>query len=261
MAGTISENYQSRRFGVGSNAGRELVFDVIGTESETEVQTLLAGAAPASYLGLAIDSVEAEPLGGGVWKGYARYTRIADDSEYTFDTSGGTTKITQSLATVNGYAPTGLTAPDFQGAIGVSSDRVEGCDVIVPVFTFSETHTFDDSFILAGYRVILFNLTGRTNAASFKGLAAGECLFLGASGAKRADTRWAITFRFSGSPNLTGQTIGDITGIDKKGWEYLWVRYHETADSAAHALVSRPAAVYVERVYLSGDFSTLAIGV
>ena len=260
MAGTISENYLSRPFTLGQQSGRELVFDVLGTDDEEEVRTLILGAAPAVYLSRVIDSVSAEPQGGGVWKAYARYVRIEDDSEYTFDTGGGTEHRTQSLSTIASYAPAGLTAPDFNGAIGVSEDRVEGVDVAAPAFEFTETHQFTDAEVDSAYRLTLFNLTGRYNNATFKGLAAGECLFLGASGSKRGDEKWSITFRFSCSPNVTGLTIGGITGIDKLGWEYLWLRYADFEDATAFALVKRPVAAYVERVSLPGDFSDLGIG-
>ena len=53
----------------------------------------------------------------------------------------------------------------------------------------------------------------------------------------------------------------DITGINKWGWEYLWVRYADAEDATAKALVKRPVAVYVEKVYDVGDFGLLGIGV
>ena len=49
-----------------------------------------------------------------------------------------------------------------------------------------------------------------------------------------------------------------IVGVDKKGWEYLWVRYADAEDQ--NVLVKKPIAVYVERVYEEGDFSLLGIG-
>lgn len=260
MAGTISENYLSRPFTLGKQAGRELVYDVWDTENEEDVRTLLVATAPAVYLGRELDSIDAEPLGGGVWKGHARYVRFEDDSEFTFDTSGGTTKVTQSLATVNRYAPGGETAPDFQGAIGVSEDRVEGVDITTPTYSFTETHKFPDASVNLAYKLVIFNLTGKTNNAPFKGFATGEVLFMGASGSKRGDEKWGITYRFASSPNLTGQTVGTITGIAKAGWDYLWVRYADFADTFAFALVKRPISANVERVYESGDFSTLNIG-
>lgn len=82
----------------------------------------------------------------------------------------------------------------------------------------------------------------------------------GASGSKRGEDDWEITFRFAASPNKTGLTVGDIVGINKKGWEYMWVRYADAEDAAAKAIVKKPVAVSVEKVYEEGDFSTLGIG-
>lgn len=105
---------------------------------------------------------------------------------------------------------------------------------------------------------MLFYLTGRVNHAPFKGFAAGEVLFLGASGSQRGQEDWEVTFSFAASPNVTGLAVGQITGIAKKGWEYLWVRYEDAVD--AHTLVKQPAAAYVEQVYPYGDFALLGIG-
>ena len=67
--------------------------------------------------------------------------------------------------------------------------------------------------------------------------------------------------RFAASPNRTGITIGDISGIDKKGHEYLWVRYEDAEDASAKMIVKRPAAVCVEKVYEEGDFGLLGISI
>jgi len=64
---------------------------------------------------------------------------------------------------------------------------------------------------------------------------------------------------------------GDITGISKLGWEYTWGRYADSEDAAAKAptlqsygdgaaIVQKPVAVYIEKVYHSGDSSQLGIG-
>ncbi|NLF86699.1 MAG: hypothetical protein GX571_11410 [Lentisphaerae bacterium] len=133
-------------------------------------------------------------------------------------------------------------------------------DITVPVYTFSETHYVPSSTVTTSYKYTLFSLTGKVNNNSFKGLAAGECLFLGASGSKRGTDDWEITFRFAGSPNRTGLTVGPISGISKKGWEYLWVRYADIEDTASHTLVKQPIGAYVEKVYEEGSFSSLGIG-
>jgi len=142
----------------------------------------------------------------------------------------------------------------------VTNDSVEGVDITVPVYSFSETHYLADAVVTPTYRGTLFSLTGKVNNAGFKGLAAGECLFLGAAGSKRGADDWEITFRFAASPNRTGITVGTITGISKKGWEYMWVRYADAEDVAARAIVKKPVAAYIEKVYEEGDLSTLGIG-
>jgi len=274
MAATISENYLSRSFTLGAQAVRELIYDIHAATDDSSAQSILASTAPATWQGLYLDSLNADPVGGDLWKGYARYTTRQLDNEYTFDTTGGTTKITQSLGTINKYAPVGLEAPDFQGAIGVSEDKVEGVDITTPVYQFTETHYFTDTDVDAAFKFTIFGLTGKMNNADFKGFAPGEVLFLGATGGRRGDDNWSITYRFACSPNVTGIGIGGvipedayydatdntITGIDKLGWDYMWVRYDDYEDSIAFALVKQPTAVYIERVYEPADFSLLGIG-
>ncbi|MEO0513610.1 MAG: hypothetical protein AAF108_12090 [Planctomycetota bacterium] len=112
------------------------------------------------------------------------------------------------------------------------------------------------------YKGALFSLTGKVNSGGFRGFAAGEVLFLGATGARRGtgpDDDWEITFRFAASPNVTGLSVGSINGIAKKGWEYLWVRYADQEDTSANTIVKRPVAAYVERVYDQGNFGGLGI--
>lgn len=207
-----------------------------------------------------------------VWTGTVEYTRPENerhtpetgDSSFSFDTGGGTQHITQSLETVGSYAASG-NAPDFGGAIGVTHDNVEGVDIIVPVYSFAETHYLDDEVVTNAYKGKLFHLTGKVCNASFKGLDAGECLFLGVSGSQRGSgADWEISFRFAGSENKTNLTVGGITGINKKGWEYLWVRYQDVTEDSpglvAPMVVKQPIAVYVEKVYENGNFADLGIG-
>jgi len=141
----------------------------------------------------------------------------------------------------------------------VTTDSVEGTDITVPVYAFTETHYIPDALVTAAYKATLFSLTGRTNKSTFKGFQPGEVLFLGATGTKRGTDDWEITFRFAASPNVTGITIGDIQNIAKGGWSYLWVRYSDA--ESEQVLVKQPIAVYVEQVYEEGEFSGLGIGI
>jgi hypothetical protein len=259
MAGWIDEDYLSRSFTLGKQAVRELIYHIFDTDDEDEAANLVRSVAPGIYKGLSIDSINADPEGGGKWKGYARYANSATGNEYTFETGGGTQKITQSLGTTIYAGPYGE-APDFSGAIGVNGDSVEGVDVTVPAFEFTETHYFDDAIVTDSYKTTLFQLTGKINNATFKNRAAGEVLFLGASGSKRGDEKWGITYRFACSPNAASLSVGGISGIAKRGWDYLWIRYDDFPDMFAFALVKRPVAAYVERVYQEGNFADMNIG-
>ena len=265
MPVTVEEKFESRTSTTGPNASVELVYTARGSNDDLEVKTEIESVSPTTYDGLPRQSVSIEPVGELHWEATVRYSLSSSSppptggSTFSFDTGGGTRHITQSLATVGSYAPAGQTPPDFKGAIGVTNDSVEGVDVAVPVYNFAETHYLPDSQVTDQYKGVLFSLTGKVNDGVFRGFAAGECLFLGASGSKRSDSDWEISFRFAASPNAMNLTVGDITGIAKKGWEYLWVRYADAVDDTAKALVKKPVAAYVEQVYDSGNFAALGI--
>jgi len=177
-----------------------------------------------------------------------------------FDTTGGTQHITQSRQTISRTAASGA-APDFKGAIGVTANGVEGVDITVPVYAFTYTYYLAPEAVTQSFRLQIFALTGKVNSGSFRGFAAGEVLFLGATGSVRRGEKWEITFRFAASQNRTNINVGGITVPSKKGWEYLWVRYAEQEDTAAQTIVQQPVAAYVERVYDEASFAPLEISV
>lgn len=266
---TVEEKFESRESMTGPNAWIDRVYVIRGTDDDVAAKDALGSAAPTNYDGLVRKSRHVERLAEMLWEGTARYGRSEEnppppetgDSVFNFDTGGGTQHVTQSLSTVGSYAASGESAPSFGGAIGVTDDAVEGVDITVPVYHFSETHYLAASAVTSGYRANVFWLTGKVNNGSFRGLASGECLFLGANGSQRGvGEDWEITFRFAGSPNKSNLAVGSITGISKLGWEYLWVRYEDVEDQQARALVKRPMAAYVEQVYEYGNFGLLGIG-
>lgn len=262
MPVTIDEKFDSPQLGKDHS---EIAYLIQGTDDRTVATTTLLTTAPAT---VTVDGEEQKQssfaieagANADLWEGRVEYsTRGAlepttGSSSFQFDTGGQSEHITQSLSTVGIY-PTVI--PSFNGAIGVTDDGIAGVDIQIPTYKFSETHYLADEVVTLAYRGILFALTATVNNAPFKGLNAGECLFLGASGAKRGRGDWEIAFNFAGRPNVTNRTIGDISGINKDGWDYLWVRY-EDAEKDFH-LVKRPIGVYVERVYPRTNFSLLGI--
>jgi len=264
---TCTEKFDSRRLTTGENAKLELAFNVAGTDDEAQAKRAVLAASPEHY-GSAQDqpylrrqSVQLEPEGPGLWVATVRYDRNWDAPIWArnaseFDTTGGTQHITHSLATVARHGR----APDCQGAIGVSQTAVEGVDIVVPVFNFSETHHL--AHISWSYRRRIAELTGTVNDAPFRGFDRGEVLFLGASGSRRdsyTDTPWQVAFRFAAQQNRGGISVGGIGPIDKRGWEYMWIRYEAADDEVEAARIKRPAGVYVERVYEEASFSDLRI--
>ena len=200
MAIIVSESVDSREFTDGKSA--TLTYTIQGTDNEGTAMSELQSEAPPTFQNLARQSTSVEPLyvdegdsDRSVWKGTVRYTLIqiqttppeTGDSHFSFDTGGGSQHVTQSLSTVSKNAPLNETAPDFSGAIGVTQDNVEGVDVTVPIYNFTETHYVPIENVDNTYKGNLFRLTGKVNSGDFKGLNAGECLFLGASGSKRGE--------------------------------------------------------------------------
>lgn len=260
MPVTVWEKFGSRESTEGDSPSVDLLYVVKGTDDDIEAKTALATASPVLYDGLKRQSWHVEQIDEFLWDGSVRYEKPSggNQSSYSFDTGGGTQHITQSLGTVGGYAVSG-SPPSFYGAIGVTHDNVEGVDITVPVYNFSETHYFDPALITSIYKGTLFALTGRVNGFAFRNFAAGEVLFLGASGSQRGSDDWEITYRFAASPNAFGLSVGQMSGISKKGWEYLWVRYADSEDTSAKVLVKKPIAAYVEQVYPYGNFGALGI--
>jgi hypothetical protein len=239
-----------------------------------EALAALVAQAPAAWNGLVRKTCRVEPVGDGssyctgtVTYGGATGSRQAggDSKSLSFDTTGGTQHITQAKEHISTTYYEGDTPPDFQGAIGVTDDSVEGCDITVPVFSFSVTKYMSKAAMTAEYVGYLFTLTGKTNSAqvsiTVNGLtlsfAVGELLFLGASGSARGDDSWEVTFRFAASPNATDIPVGGITVPAKGGWEYLWVQYKDAKDAGANCVLKKPKRVIVDRVYDSGNLALL----
>lgn len=221
-------------------------------------------------------------LGDDAWQLEVSYTKdgAADDPNEpeplrrsrSFDTGGGTTHITQAQGPQperrfwNGSPA----APNQKGAIGVDGDSVQGVDIVIPALTWNETYDVPHGYVTVNYIKGLSRMTGTVNAEAFRGFAPREVLFLGASGGQDADEKkgngpWTLSYKFVASANagegltVPALTIGDITGIEKNGHEYLWVRYEDNVSN--DSLIKEPKFVYVNQVYRETTFADLGIGV
>lgn len=253
-----------------------------GDRGTIENEYIIGGTDDEFAAGVAFTSALASSLGDYVleesriverlsqfeWKGYARWGSFepiepaaapgGPSTKFEFDTSGGLATIFNSKGTTR-YAAAGKTAPDFKNAINVTEQGPQGLQVQVPAFSWQETHYLDYAYVSSAYIATLFALTGTENSAPFRNYATGESFFLGARGALARHDYWELTYRFAASPNASGLAVGDITGIDKRGWQYLWVKYRKAEDSAAKAMGAEPIGVYVEDVHETADHNLLGI--
>lgn len=245
------------------------LYNITGSNDDSVVTALLIATAPASatvagvpltkrVLSLrAIDHLAYEADAEYSFAGLEQRDPLQEgESSYQFETAGGTIHITRAL-NEDVFVASG-TEPSFENLIGVNGDEVAGVDIVAPVFSFSETHVLPAASVDAAYKLALFNATGTVNNGTWKGFAAGEVLFLGASGTSRGDTAWQINYRFLAAKNQTGLTIGAITSINKKGHEYLWVKFDNGISQ--DRLVKKIDAVVVNQVYQTHDFANIGIG-
>jgi hypothetical protein len=260
-------------------------YKIFGTADDTVLHTAINSEISANgrywqYPGvpgmqLMAESYSVSYLGDNAWQVQISYTKdgAEDGTEplkraRSFDTTGGTQHITQSqeYQDVSGYfyeSRYPSSAANMSGAIGVDSNGVNGVDVVTPQLQWQESYDVPNGYVTSAWIRSVAGVTGTTNNAAFRGFEAGEVLFVGCSGSQEWDDQkgrgpWSLSFRFVASKNVTGKKIGDISGIAKKGHEYLWVRYEDAVES--NVLMKKPKAVYVNRVYKDSDFSALGIG-
>ena len=264
MSVTVTQDIESRYV-----PGKEAQFNytICGAADEAAARDALTAAVPLTYEGLfrqrreiSAAHVDATSPATNLWKATVYYGGVdPDDFTTTFDTTGGSQHITQSPQTVGRYP---AEAPPMQGAIGFDGQRVNGVDIVVPVYTFTEQHIRTQSQVNTAYRITLAQMTGCVNNAPFRGFADGEVQFRGASGQLtviEGEQKWSLHYVFAASPNRTDIPIGSTIVVPLKyGWDYLWVLYGDGI--SGDRLIQQPIGAYVERIYPFASFSQLDIG-
>lgn len=244
----------------------EFHYTVTGAASEAAAEAEARAAVPATYESMPLHDlvVDTEHFDSGnasknIFRVTAKYYYYSteDGTLVSFDTTGGTQRVTQSLSTIASY-PTG--APNLKGAINYDGQRVNGVDIGIGAHDFTLQKYMSVSSVTDAYRRTLASMTYTVNSAKFKGFNAGEVLFKGAvanqvyvNGVKK----FQINFIFSSSLNKENFYVGDILVTQKLGWDYLWVIYSDAVNSGR--VVKVPSYVYVERLYNFSDFTALGL--
>lgn len=255
------------RWTKGDDASVALRFQVSGSDDEETVLLFAEGNTPAIYKSLYRNQVDGELVGPELWEISVRYGATPPPSwnsvtvtpEWSFSIDEETVHVSHSITTVNAYAASG-TAADHKGAINVQPDgTIEGADVGVSALSWSETLYLPWAAWGPGYLQVLQATVTRWNSTAWRIWAPGEVLLRRARGRPAGQAFVSIEFDFAVSPNVTGLAIGAITGIDKLGWDYLWVQSEEVEDTTAKANATRPKYAYVERLRYSANFNNLLL--
>ncbi len=264
----------------GAGSAFTYTYVVLGTNNVTTATSAAATAAPLVYLandGQLLVRQEFIPkvTGPDSWDIDIRYGTEDDRKShevpeagfwrFSFDTTGGSHKVTQSLETIHRVeADPADPAPDLKQAIGWNGTKVQGVEIVVPKLEFNITAYYEPASITSDYMKNLARKTGRTNDGVWLGFAEGEVLYMGSTGdgdvplASGARVKpIPIVHKYAASENVTALAVGDMTVPTKKGFEYLWVRYKQIESADAKNLIPKPVHAYVERVYEKVDFAAL----
>lgn len=239
-----------------------------------------------TYAGLTLLNYDPEPRGGGVWYVTLDY-RVPEGvglgaagsdplsppppppppppgkydalgPEWSATTAGGTRKIYQSLETRQsvGTGGSGGGAPNFNRAIGVTKDGVEGVDIVAP--NLEITYTARRESVSHDYLLTLHEVTGGINNKEFFHFPIGSVLFMGADVTFRQAEGQTVVYKFSVASGGDKEVAPGLTLTDVYGWDYVWAVYKEQTDSGR--TVKAPYAAYDEQVYTLRDFDRLEIG-
>lgn len=304
VAAKIRETPMTRDFSISADAtdfdAEFFVWDV--TLGEPEVKETALAYVPSAYLQLIRQNVKAREVAPGAWLVTVHYASIdpqravgttptggpqppdpngptngINGPKYGFETTGGTTHITQSRRTVSKTSNRGDETPDTGQAIGVSDTGVAGCDIHSPRLEI--TMEFPYPLVSLAYICALQCLTGTVNyKQKFAGFQEGEVLYLGATGNYTQNDAWVVTHRFGIAQNQPNVKIaaaiipttgagglpaagGQITIPMVRGWDYVWVEYTTArVGPAPGRMLQIPSAAYVEEVYPTGNFCILPGG-
>lgn len=267
-----SRGFVQTQDGEGDSATRR--YEVTGTNSEILAGSTVANSAPSSVVlpnlsVVNIDRIEVEAGGrDDRWIATVEYSRNPNQDEddpenpqprlfsSSFDTSGGTFRITNSKAT--DQFPND--AENFWGAINVDQDGVpQGVDVVVPQLRIDRTVAYPRSYVDDAFVDQIADLTGTTNASTFFGRPAGEVLLLGAAGEDSGQAVVNISYSFLIDKEVENLSVGQVDNVIKPGHDYIWSRYVSRDGPQGKDRIAEVKAVYVERIYDREDFSILGI--
>jgi len=269
MPVTVKELRRSQAHVSGTTPTARREYMAWGSDDGDAIENAVVAVAPIDVNGLLLETVNCEPTDEdeSVWNVSIDYKRAASTNvpaetggeEISFELGSQSVTVTQNPITngTSGFAEQGQKAADFKGAIGYDGEKFLGVERMIETFSFSITQYVKKSDVeKAAYIKKLRDAAFTTNDQPFRGFAAGEVLFIGASGSKRSSTDYAITFKFLVGKNVAQFQVGNITVPSKGAWDYLWVYYQDIEDLVSNPKTIKkvPVWAYVEKLYVATNF-------
>ena len=141
---TVTELFDDRNEVLSAESPRtEIHYVVTEAVDEDDVKASVLAAVPPIVNGLPKITVTLdERINLDTWKVIVTWELGEEleegESSFSFDTSGGSEHISQSLTTVGLFGPKASNL--LGGAIGYDGENIQGVDIVVPRYSFSETH-------------------------------------------------------------------------------------------------------------------------
>lgn len=274
----IYETAQSRSSKTGKGASLRVMMLAGQTDDERAIRLLVREFAPLTFEGALVRlNTDQQPLGNGLWTCSADYgigefqsdknpgeggtgSGGSNDSNQpapgdpigphvNISIAGRTQHVTQALrSTAAKRTADSREIPDYKGAIGVTKQGIEGCDIIVPELKWSETWTFNPAYLTWAYVGDLEGLIGRTNNATFRSFEAGEVKFLGGEISTDDSDKGKVVFNFHKESNIDVTLTPEFNTIAKDGHQYLEVEYEQKDFPLVGAIGNIPRVVRVHEV-------------
>lgn len=194
---------------------------------------------------------------------YAYRVRVSYTAAGSGGGGGGSSLVKRTYSSVNTtiHIQVGLTetvygdAITFDKAINVYDGETKGIDIDAGYAQMTEEHSKPASAMTSAYIQMIcekFALKG-TNNAVFRGFPV-RSVRLDTFNIGAEDGGYVpVNFTFLIGKNLTGQTVGSVTGVARDAFDYSWVVSKPIASQGA--ITGETSSVIVNRVYEPDSFA------
>lgn len=140
-------------------------------------------------------------------------------------------------------------------------ERLAGVVLDPPEANLHKTVGVAPATVTASLVRTLAGLMGHVNTTALQSgaYAIGEIMLVSATGQLVDDDLFNIDFAWSWKENVSGESWGDVTGVEYDGHDFAWPLTKPYVDRDDNLLGWEPRAVYVNRVHPRADLSAIGV--